>query len=56
MRSLLDSRLSFEEASSMAYAESGEVVNAQYKDLNTFSFEKRRFNKGQWIDAKDTID
>jgi hypothetical protein len=28
----------------------------QYREVQTHSMEKRKFYKGQWIDAKDTID
>lgn len=45
LRGLLETRLTFEQARAL-----------QTDELQTFSTEKRFFQKGQWVDAKDTID
>lgn len=51
MRSLLETRLPYEQARDQAG-----VAESQFREVPTFNNDARTFRKGQWIDAKDTID
>ena len=51
---MLDSRLNFERASELS--NEAQPNGSLYRELHTFDVEARRYELGQWVDVKDTID
>ena len=56
LRNLIDSRLTYESAQIQNQPENGEIILSQFKEVQTYNTDKRKFFKGQWVDAKDTIE
>eukprot|EP00347_Sterkiella_histriomuscorum_P000368 403376132 len=54
MRSMIDSRLTYERSQELMTHAS--PTNAQINELPVFDLENRKFEIGQWVDVKDTID
>jgi hypothetical protein len=56
MRALIDSRLPYNAAGEGGGGGIEGEETMMYREMQTHEVDGRRFHRGEWVDAKDTID